>query len=184
MPSCSWIWCDSSHCPLHQETLGVCKRSRRVWFVPLYLHYCLYIGELPLHRACRFGKLAIVKELVGVTTNINHRDRKGETALCIAAKTGKKEITQLLILKGANPLIRNNNGDSTLDVVEKSDKSHIDVIRILSAYVDRYLPTQVEVLEVEEEEEEEILPTFYKREIWKGKSNQHYTSVHILFVGL
>ena len=118
-----------------------------------------------------------MKELVNVTSNINHRDKQGETALCIAAKTGKKDITQLLIIKGANPLIKNYSGDSTLDIVQKSDKTHKDVINMLSAYVDRYLPVKLEVVKVKEEVGEDSRVSFYEKGIWKGNSNQHYISV-------
>ena len=61
-------------------------------------------GTTPLHNACMFGYLDIVKELLKHQANINaisYRDRK-LTPLMLAAEHGHLEVVEELLKNGAN----------------------------------------------------------------------------------
>ena len=60
-----------------------------------------YNGRTPLHIACGFGQLSMVKYLLSVKADIAVKDGKGKTALIYAEEAKEHSIVQLLIEAGA-----------------------------------------------------------------------------------
>ena len=61
---------------------------------------------------------AILEHLIQGGTNVNARNRKGETALHVAARSGRKLAVRILVQNGANVSARDASGRSVLDVLD------------------------------------------------------------------
>ena len=57
---------------------------------------------ISIHEAAEDGNIEAVKQHLAVGTDVNAKDRVGETPLHYAARHGHKVIVELLIVKGAN----------------------------------------------------------------------------------
>lgn len=58
-------------------------------------------GNTPLHKACQYGNISIVTELVGLGADINAKNRDGYTPLHLAAMKGKTDACEELLTLGA-----------------------------------------------------------------------------------
>ena len=74
-------------------------------------------GKSALHIAAEFGKVGMVKLLLGVMMKVDHVDKNGNTALHLCSSSSQKgaaECMRLLIAKGAKIEARNKDGLSPL----------------------------------------------------------------------
>jgi ankyrin repeat protein len=71
-------------------------------------------GWTPLHTACYYGHLHIVKFLLTQGVNINTKDNLGCTPLHRAVQSGHLTLIQFLLINGANPNLQNHNGNTAL----------------------------------------------------------------------
>lgn len=69
-------------------------------------------GNTPLMSAVFRGGLNMVKTLQPTKEEINHKNKKGETAFLRAAKLGKPDVLAYLIKNGANTSITNKTGEN------------------------------------------------------------------------
>ncbi|XP_076274793.1 ankyrin repeat domain-containing protein 27-like isoform X2 [Rhynchophorus ferrugineus] len=87
----------------------------------------------PLHLACIFQRVAVVKELLKCEDcNIDASDYKGNTALFYASVQNNIKLTELLLQNGANGQKCNLSGMSVLAACE--EKNLFRIITLLKAY--------------------------------------------------
>lgn len=67
-----------------------------------------------LHEAAMWGDLDQLKRLIAKGTDINARDKEGNTPLMLAASTGHKAIADLLVAEGARIDAKNNKRNTAL----------------------------------------------------------------------
>ena len=77
-------------------------------------------GWLPLHEACNYGHLEVVKFLlsVGAKSRINDRggrECEGITPMHDAAENGHLDIARLLLSNGASVIMKSDRGETPLD---------------------------------------------------------------------
>lgn len=65
------------------------------------INYMDGLGMQPIHYACLYGELEILKALLQYNVNINSPTRQGEYGLDIAVREGNFETAQYLVNKGA-----------------------------------------------------------------------------------
>ncbi len=65
--------------------------------------------DISIHKAARSGNIEAVKLLIANGTDVNARDKDGETPLHEASSGGYKEIIELLIAKGADVNAKDNS---------------------------------------------------------------------------
>ena len=58
-------------------------------------------GETPLHQACQYGRMNIIRFLLDHGAGVNLGDGKGNTPLHVAAVKNKKDVAQALLEYGA-----------------------------------------------------------------------------------
>ena len=58
--------------------------------------------KTPLHYACEYGHLKIVKYLISKGANIEAKDRYSQTPLYFASQRNKAKVVQFLLYIGAN----------------------------------------------------------------------------------
>lgn len=75
-------------------------------------------GYTPLHTACHFGQLDMVRFLLELPNapDINQRTQMGFTPLHLATQQGHSQVVQLLLEMGADSNLRNqvNSNDGSL----------------------------------------------------------------------
>lgn len=81
-------------------------------------------------NAIRRGDVQIVRDFLGRGTDVDTRDRHGQTALMLAAHAGHREIVETLIAHRANLNITAKFGLSALMLALVS--GHADVARLLA----------------------------------------------------
>lgn len=64
-------------------------------------HVVAEAGVTPLHAACEFGSLEIIKFLVEAGASLSAITARGSTPLSLAANSGSAEAVEYLLLKGA-----------------------------------------------------------------------------------
>ena len=88
-------------------------------------------AEVPtIHTAVRMGDLTKVKAFLEKGTDVNSKDRSGQTALHIAAREGHKEIVELLLANGADV----NIGEryySRIAAEFAMKKGHDEIVKLL-----------------------------------------------------
>ena len=88
-------------------------------------------AEVPtIHTAVRMGDLTKVKAFLEKGTDVNSKDRSGQTALHIAAREGHKEIVELLLANGADV----NIGEryySRIAAEFAMNKGHDEIVKLL-----------------------------------------------------
>jgi len=88
------------------------------------------------------GNVQLVRDLLGRGTDVNARDRYGQTALMLAAHAGYREIVEILIAHGAEMDITAKYGLSALMLAVVA--GHAEVARLLAqAGADRSLRGRV-----------------------------------------
>lgn len=73
------------------------------------------LGQTPIHLACHFGHLGVVRLLVKAGADLLATDWEGNTPLHCAAIARHFDITKFLRLSGANANIRNKQGRTAND---------------------------------------------------------------------
>jgi len=84
-----------------------------------------------IHLAARAGDLAKVKSFIEEGTDVNSRDKIGQTPLFSAILADNNDITKFLIAKGADVNAKDQDGSTPLH--EAVDKSNRDIVEILIA---------------------------------------------------
>ncbi|MBL0265779.1 MAG: ankyrin repeat domain-containing protein [Leptospiraceae bacterium] len=87
--------------------------------------------DSPLHDAAIEGNLEMVKLLISKRTDINKRNKYGNTPLHYASIAGHLEIVKYLLSNGANNL-KSNSGKTPLDFAR--DKEHVEIVSALTAW--------------------------------------------------
>ena len=86
-------------------------------------------GETSLHKAARFGHMAIARLLLERGADVDKSDLSGWTPLFVASTEGKRSICQLLLDAGAEPRRKNMFGRTALHYAASCGQ--IDVIKLL-----------------------------------------------------
>ncbi len=76
-----------------------------------------------LHDAVRSGNLDEVKKLIAEESDVNVKDKRGNTPLHVAVGLAKKEIIEMLLAKGADVNIKNTAGKLPVDIAKISIKN-------------------------------------------------------------
>ena len=78
-------------------------------------------GEDPLHHAVDIAAARTVEALLNAGTEVDLRDRWGNTPLwrAVYLGTGGEEIVDLLLAHGADPRVKNNHDVSPLDLARR-----------------------------------------------------------------
>uniref|UniRef100_A0A8D0H8X2 Oxysterol-binding protein n=1 Tax=Sphenodon punctatus TaxID=8508 RepID=A0A8D0H8X2_SPHPU len=79
------------------------------------------LGWTPLHLACYFGHVTVVKDLLKAGAEVNVLNDMGDTPLHRAAFTGRKEVVMLLLEHNADACIVNGNGQTAKDVTHDKE---------------------------------------------------------------
>lgn len=89
-------------------------------------------GSSLLMIASLNGDVATVQVLLsqGALVDINHKNKKSETALHMACQTGHTDVVQLLLERGANPAMKNNKGRTPLDLAKTM--RHKEVVKLMT----------------------------------------------------
>ena len=90
-------------------------------------------GAIPvytIHLAARVGDLAKVKRFIEEGTDVNAKDKGGETPLFSAVCAENSDVTKFLIAKGADVNAKDNIGATPLNLVIRSRGSK-DVVELL-----------------------------------------------------
>jgi ankyrin repeat protein len=101
-------------------------------------------GWTALIWSLREGQGISAKELISAGTNLNLRDRNGNTALMHAAGLGYqpsyKEVVHQLLTSGADPNIRDNSGQTALAIAQgvallnSTSQEQAEVVRLLKKF--------------------------------------------------
>ncbi|KAG8580246.1 hypothetical protein GDO81_007204 [Engystomops pustulosus] len=86
-----------------------------------------------LISASKEGHVEIIRELLDVNANLEHRDMGGWTALMWAAYKGRTEVVELLLSKGANPNITGLQY-SVYPIIWAAGRGHSDIVKLLLQY--------------------------------------------------
>lgn len=87
-------------------------------------------GFTPLHKACEYGDLPLVKFLVKKKADVNFQVEQRETPLSLACKSNKVEVVNYLLQHNADPNLVDAAGNTSLHKACEYDTS-IDVVRTL-----------------------------------------------------
>jgi len=82
-------------------------------------------------RAVRGGDVQTVRQLFGAGSDVNARDRHGQTALMLAASEGHVNIVRNLVLAGAD--INVTDEDKMNALAHAADNDHAAVVRFLKS---------------------------------------------------
>ncbi|RGP60195.1 zinc finger protein [Fusarium sporotrichioides] len=85
--------------------------------------------SLPLHTACAFGTLPIIRRLYAVTTTTDMLDAEGNTPLHLASKHGNVEAVEFLIKEGSDINAKNHHVEKPLHLAVQYNRE--DVQRLL-----------------------------------------------------
>lgn len=97
-----------------------------------------YIDSLyrtPLHEACFYGYIKMVKVLLEYKANIEIDDQLDHTPLGLAAGRGQWEIVKILLEAKVNVLKKNNFGETALETAKdrlRDQKRLCKVIKLLT----------------------------------------------------
>ncbi|MEQ2298838.1 Ankyrin-1, partial [Ameca splendens] len=91
------------------------------------------MGYTPLHVACHYGNIKMVKFLLQQQANVNSKTRLGYTPLHQAAQQGHTDIVTLLLKHGAQPNEITTHGMSALAIAKRLGYiSVIDVLKLVT----------------------------------------------------
>ncbi|XP_010765008.1 ankyrin-1-like [Notothenia coriiceps] len=128
------------------------------------------MGYTPLHVACHYGNIKMVKFLLQQQANVNSKTKLGYTPLHQAAQQGHTDIVTLLLKHAALPNETTTNGTSALAIAKRLGYiSVIDVLKLVTEETVSMTTTEKhrmsfpetvdEILDVSEDEGEELLGT-------------------------
>ena len=87
-------------------------------------------GWTVLHKACKYGKLELVKYLVeNYPELLTIRDKEGQSSFLVAGQSGSVELVEYLISKGCDALDKDNNGLTVLHYA--CQKGNTEVVQYL-----------------------------------------------------
>uniref|UniRef100_A0AAZ1X012 ZU5 domain-containing protein n=2 Tax=Oreochromis aureus TaxID=47969 RepID=A0AAZ1X012_OREAU len=126
------------------------------------------MGYTPLHVACHYGNIKMVKFLLQQQAHVNAKTRMGYTPLHQAAQQGHTDIVTLLLKHGAQPNEITSNGTSPLGIAKRLGYiSVIDVLKLVTEESVSAITTEKhrmsfpetvdEILDVSEDEGDELL---------------------------
>uniref|UniRef100_A0A669C197 Ankyrin 1 n=1 Tax=Oreochromis niloticus TaxID=8128 RepID=A0A669C197_ORENI len=120
----------------------------------------IFMGYTPLHVACHYGNIKMVKFLLQQQAHVNAKTRMGYTPLHQAAQQGHTDIVTLLLKHGAQPNEITSNGTSPLGIAKRL--GYISVIDVLKLVTEESITTEKhrmsfpetvdEILDVSEDE--------------------------------
>lgn len=88
-----------------------------------------YQGQTALTAAAKFGRLAMLNELLDAQVDINGYNGQGETALMEASRYGKAAIVSGLIQRKANLNFHNGRMKTAFQIAEQ--EGHFDIMNLL-----------------------------------------------------
>ena len=71
--------------------------------------------SMSIYDAALEGNIEVVKQHLAAGTDLNAKNKEGDTLLHIAATNSRKEIAELLITEGADVNVKGQDGDTPLD---------------------------------------------------------------------
>lgn len=98
-----------------------------VWTI--YFVWTIISKKKQLTKAATRGDASFVQFLISTGTNVNTRDKSGNTGLMISSSTGNVVLVNLFLENGANPLLRNNRGQNAVDQALQNE--HDNVAKII-----------------------------------------------------
>jgi ankyrin repeat protein len=94
--------------------------------------FCLQKGFTPLHIACKYGNIKVVRLLLQKEANANVQGKNGLTPLHVATHYNHVNVALLLMNKGASPHCTAKNGYTPLHIAAK--KNQMDIATTLLEY--------------------------------------------------
>ena len=79
------------------------------------------VKDEPIQKMIMDGRYDEAKDLFTTKTDINAKDKNGDTAVHVCARINEPDLITFLVLKGADIEITNNDGDTPLLVAVKND---------------------------------------------------------------
>ncbi|MDD9859267.1 MAG: ankyrin repeat domain-containing protein [Nitrospira sp.] len=112
-----------------ERTLSVVMGQRPDDNVLSALYLLSGVGRKLLPAAVAQGRAEAAQALIASGSNVNARDDKGCTMLCLAVQEGHSDIVQVLIDAGADVNARNAKGCTTLCLAVQ--EGHSDIVQVL-----------------------------------------------------
>ncbi|CDK30866.1 ankyrin repeat domain-containing protein [Candidatus Babela massiliensis] len=104
----------------------------KIEIVELLIHYLgndCNVKQAALIMASRYGRKDIVKILIQSGTNVNAKNKSGNSALLEATQNGHKEIVQMLIDSGADVNVQDKDGNTAL--IRAAQNDNLNIIKCL-----------------------------------------------------
>uniref|UniRef100_A0A8C2Q4S0 Ankyrin 1, erythrocytic b n=1 Tax=Cyprinus carpio TaxID=7962 RepID=A0A8C2Q4S0_CYPCA len=114
-------------------SLHIAAKQNQLEVASSLLQYGANMGYTPLHVACHYGNIKMVKFLLQQQAHVNSKTRLGYTPLHQAAQQGHTDIVTLLLKHGALPNEITTNGTSPLGIAKRLGYiSVIDVLKLVT----------------------------------------------------
>ena len=81
--------------------------------------------SISIHKASEEGNIEVVKQHLAAGTDVNAKNRHGNSPLQLAALMGHKEIVELLIAKGADVNAKDADGGTPLHSAAANGYAHL-----------------------------------------------------------
>lgn len=104
-------------------------RSRNMTLIEKYLpegnliNICNYIGETPLHIACKVGDMNVIRYLIDHKAFVNAKNKTGETPLFYAVANHNLDAINILLEHGAILDCKSTFGDTIYSLIPTYDLS-------------------------------------------------------------
>ena len=90
--------------------------------------------DISIHKAAYDGNIEAVKQHLAAGTDVNAKDKDGDTPLSYAALLGHKELAELLVANGANVNVKvasgpRQGGTPLDDAIKWKDTEIVDLLR-------------------------------------------------------
>ena len=117
---------------IEKEGIDINAQAEKIYFVMIYK------GSTPLHIACQYSHLPIVRYLIEIGANIEAKDKYDKTPLHYACTTRHAPIIQYLVEKGANVLAEDKNKETPLQYVSKLGDIHLTILMTSKLLFSKY----------------------------------------------
>ena len=106
-----------------------------ILFLAVLIPFTGYTADLDvdLINAVLQADTATVNALLATGSDVNAKDRNGETVLILAAKYGHTDVVKALLAKGADINMKDRHSHNRTALILAVDNGHIDTVKALLA---------------------------------------------------